>query len=444
MRQRIYTILTLGLPIIAGMLSQSLMNLVDTALVGHLGEAALAAVSAGSYAILLMISLMSGLSAAIQAQVARLRGSRRDTESALPVNTGLSLSLWLGLPLVVIGLLLAPWILGFLSPDPAIASHASDYFDIRLLSLPAAAMNLSFRGFWNGSNHPLRFVRILLLVHLLNALLSYLLIYGKLGLPAMGVEGAALGTLVAMYTGALVNGLFMWRDARDAGFLKDWPGRRVHFQLLKLAIPDSIQQFMFSLSLLLLFAILARAGATAMALGHILINVSLLLILPAIGLGMASTTLVSHAIGAGDPAKACRWGREVALVATLGLVVLSLPLWLIPEQIIGLFTSDLHMIDAGIVPLQITGLGIIAEATGIVLTQALLGAGASRTVMMIRFGSQWLVLLPLSWWVVNVLGYGLIAICVVQAIQRGLSSVMFALIWQRAEWLKKDHVSLVH
>ena len=66
--------MSLGLPIIAGMLSQSLMNLVDTALVGHLGETALAAVGAGSYAILLMISLLSGLSAAIQAQVARLWG----------------------------------------------------------------------------------------------------------------------------------------------------------------------------------------------------------------------------------------------------------------------------------------------------------------------------------------------------------------------------------
>ncbi len=432
--------MTLGLPIIAGMLSQSLMNLVDTALVGHLGETALASVGAGSYAILLMISLLSGLSAAIQAQVARWRGREQHDCCANPVNTGLSLALWAGLPLIVIGWLVAPWVLEFLAPDPAIAEQGRHYFDIRLLSLPAAAMNLSFRGFWNGSNQPLRFVRILLAVHILNAITSYLLIYGKLGLPAMGVKGAALGTVIAMYAGALINGLHMFRDARKAGFLQCWPSRKAHLQLLRLAIPDSLQQFFFSLSLLLLFAILAQAGSTAMALGHILINVSLLMILPAIGLGMASTTLVSHAIGAGDLQKACRWGRDVALVATLALTLLSLPLWFCPEQIIGLFTSDERMMLEGVLPLQLTGLGIIAEATGLVLTQALLGAGASRTVMIVRFGGQWLVLLPLSWLVVNGLDYGLVAICAVQAIQRGLSSIMIAIIWQQKNWLKKDKV----
>ena len=271
-------------------------------------------------------------------------------------------------------------------PASEVATQGCQYFDLRLLSLPAAAMNLSFRGFWNGSNHPLRFVKILFSVHILNALVSYLLIYGKLGLPAMGIKGAALGTVVAMYAGALINGIHMFRDARNAGFLLHWPTREAHLQLLRLAIPDSLQQFFFSLSLLVLFGILAQAGATAMALGHILINVSLLLILPAIGLGMASTTLVSHAIGAGDLQKACRWGRDVACVTTVGLALLSLPLWIIPGQIISLFTSDTRMIAEGVLPLQLTALGIIAEATGLVLTQALLGAGASRTVMIIRFG----------------------------------------------------------
>ena len=438
LRQRIKTILALGLPITAGMLSQSLMNLVDTALVGHLGEITLAAAGAGSYAMLLMVSVLSGLSAAVQSRVARLQGSHQHHLSGMPVNAGLALSLWVGLPLVAIGFSLSPWIFHWIATSTDIAQEARQYFDIRLLTLPAAAFNLSFRGFWNGTNNPGQFVRILVVVHLLNALISYLLIYGKLGMPEMGIKGAAMGTFIAMYAGASLNAFYLLNQRNPSGFLKQKVRWQHQKQLLQLATPDSLQQLLFAFSLTLLFSILAQTGATSMALGHILINISLVLILPAIGLGMASTTLVSHAIGEKDEPKAYLWGRDTALTAFFVLALLNLPIGLFPEQVLSLFTSDPDMIAAGIRPLQLTGLGVTAEAAGLVLTQALLGAGDSKTVMLIRTGSQWLVLLPLYWWAVNIMGYGLVAICIVHALQRALSSLVFWIIWKKQNWLKGD------
>ena len=425
------------------MLSQSLMNLVDTALVGHLGESALAAVGSASYAFLLMTALLSGLSAAIQAQVARLQGQKKHQLNASPVNTGLTLSLLFGIPLTALGLYFSSEALALITPTNNLGLLAQDYFDIRVLALPAAAMNLSFRGYWNGTNEPARFVKVLIVVHLMNALISWILIYGKFGLPALGIKGAALGTVIAMYSGAFLNGSNMAKRAANNGFLRILPSPQHCKQLVRLAAPDSLQQFLFSLSLMALFAILAQAGTTAMALGHILINFSLLLILPAIGFGMAATTLVSHALGAKNNRQAQLWGQETAGIAFITLALLNLPIWLFPEQILALFITDQAIITTGVLPLKLTGLGITAEAAGLVLTQALLGAGASRTVMLVRLTGQWLILLPLYWWAVNIMGYGLTAVCIIHALQRAMSSIVFLNIWRKQHWLKKDLVSPV-
>ncbi len=423
------------------MLSQSLMNLVDTALIGHLGEVSLAAVGTGSYAILLMTAILSGLSAAIQAQVARLEGQNKGQYRATPVNAGLGLSVIIGVPLVAIGLWLSPQLLRLIASDSGVSQLAEAYFDIRLFCLPAAAMSLSFRGYWNSIKTPARFVKILIIVHSLNVFSSWVLIYGELGFPALGVKGAALGTVIAMYAGALINGLYMFKEARSNGFLRQFPNLNHYQQLIRLALPDSFQQLLFALSLMVLFAILAQAGVTAMALGHLLINASLFLILPALGFGMAATTLVSHAIGSGNEHQAYIWGRDAALVATGFLVLLNLPIWLFSTQILGLFTNDQTMIDAGILPLRLTGLGITTEAAGLVLTQALLGAGASRTVMKVRLIGQWLILLPLYWWAIHIMEFGLTEVCILHAVQRVINSLIFISIWKRKHWLKQDLVT---
>ena len=103
---------------------------------------------------------------------------------------------------------------------------------------------------------------------------------------------------------------------------------------------------------------------------------------------MAATTLVSHALGAKDNHQAQLWGQETAGIAFITQALLNLPIWLFPEQILGVFITDQAIIATGILPLKLTGLGITAEAAGLVLTQALLGAGASRTVMLVRLTGQ--------------------------------------------------------
>ncbi|HEY5718611.1 MAG TPA: MATE family efflux transporter [Motiliproteus sp.] len=432
--QRIRAILALALPIIGGMLSQSLLNLVDTAMVGTLGGKALAGVGVGGYANFMAIALILGLSAGVQATVARRHGEQRLAEKAVPLNGGLVLAVLITLPLTLICLTLSPHIVGLISSDPDVLAVADPYFQYRVYAMLAVGLNVCFRGYWNGINRAMVYLRVLVLTHLCNVAISYGLIFGEFGLPQLGAPGAGLGTTIALFIGSFSYAVLTFHQARPRGFLSGMPSRETLINMLRLSIPTSLQQLMFAASVTTLLGIIARIGSHELAVAHVLIHLALLLILPAVGLGMAATTLVSHALGQERPEKAVRIGWDVMLITIGVLILISLPLALFAQQILGLFLHDPALVELGKLPLQITCVAICADAAAIVFTQALLGAGANRTVMWVTTLGQWAFYLPLAWLVGPYLGGGLVAIWVVQLLHRAGSSLVFAYIWSRKRW----------
>ena len=176
-------------------------------------------------------------------------------------------------------------------------------------------------------------------------------------------------------------------------------------------------------------------GTQSVAVGHVLVNLSLLLILPGVGVGVAAMSLVGEALGRDDQQAAHRWGIDALSVAGLLLTVLALPMLLFPATVLAVFFEDQSLIQLGILPLQITGLMIVLDAAALVLAQTLMGAGAQRTVMLLTLSMQWLVFLPLAWWVGIELEYGLLGVWLVQLFYRALNSSSFLWVWQRRRWL---------
>ena len=433
-RDRFRTILLLGLPIMGGMLSQSLLNLIDAAMVGSLGQAALAGVGLGGYANFMAIALVLGLGVGVQATVARRRGEGRTAELAHPLNNGLLIAALIALPLSLLCWLNAEPIIALLTEDPDVRAIGADYFRWRTLAIVAVGFNFAFRGYWNGIRRTGMYLQILVVMHVFNVIISYGLIFGRFGLPEMGAEGSGLGTTLAMFLGSIMYFLLSWRQGREQGFLRSRPRLRDLRRLLRLSLPNSLQQLFFAAGFTVLIWIISHIGTAELAVAHVLINLALLLILPGVGLGMAATTLVSHSLGEGKPDEAYRWGWDVVKVAALLLFLLGLPFWLAPQPILQLFTQDSQLLALGSWPLRITGLGMTLDATALVLTQALLGAGASRTVMGVNLGSQWLLFLPCAYLLGPVLGGGLLTVWLLQSLYRTLASAIFAILWKRKRW----------
>lgn len=433
-RERFKNITLLGLPIVGGMLSQSVLNLVDAAMVGSLGEAALAGVGLGGYANFVIIALVMGLGVGVQATVARRRGEGRNEQIAAPLNHGLFIAALLSLPLMLLCWFNAERIIGLLSDDGDVIAIGSDYFQWRTLAVIAVGWNFAYRGYWNGIRQTGRYLQILVAMHVFNVVISYGLIFGHFGLPEMGAAGSGLGTSIAMFLGTGMYFLLTWRTGRRHGFMRSLPSLTDIRLMLRLSMPNSLQQFFFATGVTALFWIIGQIGTAELAIAHVLVNLALLLILPGVGLGMAATTLVSHSLGEQQPQEAYRWGWDVVRVAVVTLFIMGLPFWLMPELILQAFTRDPELLALGTWPLRITGLGMTLDAIALVLTQALLGAGASRTVMSVNLGSQWLVFLPCAYLAGPILGGGLLAVWLLQSLYRVMTSVIFAIMWERKHW----------
>ncbi|HSH47547.1 MAG TPA: MATE family efflux transporter [Halomonas sp.] len=426
--------LRLALPIIAGMLTQSLLNLVDAALVGSLGEAALAGVGLGGYAFFMITAVVFGLSSGVQAQTARRFGEGHRQDHAAALNAGLMIALAITLPLTLLCLWLTPQLIALFNPEPPVAGEAVAYFRWRVLSLPSVALIFCFRGYWNGIQQTGVYLRIMLLMQLVNVVSSVGLIFGLAGLPQMGAAGAGAGTSLS-----LLAGLVLWLGATLrhrvplAGLLHR-PERGPLKTTLKLAVPHSTQQFWFAAGYALLFWILGSIDTASVAVGHVLVNLSLLLILPGVGLGLAAMSLVGQSLGRQDPRDAHRWGWDVVQLALPCLALLALPMALFPDAVLSLFLHVPELIALGRLPLRLSALMIVLDGAALVIAQALLGAGANRTVMSTTLALQWLVFLPLAWWFGVHLGYGLIGIWWVQVGYRCLNSLAFVAIWQARRW----------
>jgi MATE family multidrug resistance protein len=433
--ERYRRIAQLALPIVGAMVSQNVLNLVDTAMVGSLGDAAIAAVSTSSFVSWVSIAFVTGLSGAVQAMAARRCGEGQLREATDPLNAGLAMAVGVGLPLTVMLWVAAPHLYPFVNDDPEVVALAVPYLRVRALGMVAVGVNFAFRGYWNGIDRPRLYLWTLLVMHSFNIVLSYCLIFGLLGLPALGTQGAAIGTTTAAWLGVGTYVAMGLRHAALTGFPGRPPTAESLSTLLRLALPSSVQQLLFAGSFLVLFTIIGQLGTTEVAAAGVLVNVTLVAILPGMALGMAATTLVGQALGRGDTADAMRWGWDVVRVGVVGLGLLGLPMLLFPELCLTPFLwGRPDTIAVAARPLQLVGALMAVDAVGMVLQQALAGAGATRAVAGTSILLQWAVFLPGAWLAGPVAGGGLVGIWAVQAAQRVLAAIVYGTLWQRGIW----------
>lgn len=433
-RSRLRRILTLSLPIIGGMVSQNVLNLVDTAMVGELGDAALAATGMGSFANFVSIAFITGMSSGVQAMVSRRKGEGRDAEAAVPLNGGLLLAAGLALPWCALLYWLAPTLFPLLIDDPAVQEIGIPYYRVRLLAMVAAGMNFAFRGFWNGISRSKMYLGTLVVMHLTNIGLNWVFIFGNLGAPALGAVGAGVASAIATGVGTVVYVALALKHARSMGFLAGLPGLDTLRTMLRLAVPAGIQQELFAAGYLAFFWIVGRVGTQELAAANVLLTITMVAILPGLGFGLGATSLVGQALGRKDPDDARRWGWDVVKVAVLVMGALGLPMLLLPEPILGVFLDNPETRAMAVPALRIVGATIAFDAVGMVLLNALLGAGAARTVMVVGVGFQWLLGLPLVYLAGPGLGLGLTAIWASQVGWRSLQAGVFAALWQRQGW----------
>ena len=424
----------LALPIIGGMVSQNLLNIVDTAMVGFLGDAALAAVGLGGFVVFMCQALILGISTGVQSSAARRKGEGNPERAAAILNAALLLVLVVAPIFSLILIQLAEPVFPFLNSDSAVIERGVPYIEWRLGAIVFVGVNFAFRGYWNALDLSRLYMTTLIIMHASNIVLNYILIFGNFGAPALGVTGAGMASAISMGIGTFVYFYLGWKHIRKDGFLRCMATRAETVSLIRISIPSGLQQLFFAAGLVAMFWIIGRIGTSSLAAANVLVTVLLFAILPGLGLGLACATLVGQALGKRKPEDAYQWAFDVAKVTVILLTILGLPMWLIPDLVSSIFIHEEATRDLARWPMRIMGLTMPIEAIGFAFMHGMLGAGDARRVVQVSIGTQWLLFLPLAFVLGPFLGYGLIAVWLWQGITRALQSWLFFTMWRSRKW----------
>lgn len=416
--------------------SNLVMQLINLAMIGTLGNYAIAAVGLSAFSNTLVLAVVVGIAPAVQGLVARRRGEGSTEPTCLPLNGGLLIGLALGLPLTILCYLLTPFAFSLVSSDPEVTRIGIPYLRTLYTGIIAVGMNSAFAGYWTAMEKPKVFMLITLFTDCLNVVLNYILIFGHLGAPALGATGAALSTTVSLYMGVVINFAITYFRFQNEGFLKGRPSWSLLASTLKLALPATFQAFFLDAGYLVFFYMLGRVGTAELAAGNVLTRMMLILLLLAMALGNASATLVSKTLGEGDPAGAARWGWDTGKLGVIGLSLLGLPLLLFPRLVLSMFLTDPHTISMTIIPMQLVGATAGIFSLLHIYAYTLFSVGDGNRVMMVAFGTTWLLFLPAVWVVGPQLHYGLLPIVLVQGVYSLIATALVTGFWAGGKWKK--------
>ena len=433
--QRIQKILGLALPIIMAQASQNLVNLIDTALVGQLGNAALAGAGLGGFACYALQALPLGLAVGVQALVARRKGEEATDNMAHPLGAGLLLSLVGGVLLTALLYPLAPALCRALSDDPKVAQQGALYLQMRLLGTVFISLCYCLGGFWNAIYRPRIYLGILLITHIFNVLISYILIFGQWGFPPLGILGAGLGTAVSWALGAAIALPLTAKQVQSMGGF--WWGPipwKSMAALIKISLPNGIQQLSLFSGFAIFYWIVGLIGTRELAAAHVLVNILMIAILIGLGFGMASASLVGQALGREETEDASRWGWQAMGVCFTLVSLVMIALLPFGEVLLSLFIHDPITRELTALPFILTILVAGVDAAGLSIMYASLGAGNTVSVMKTSMILQWGLFLPLAYGAGPVLGLGLLGVWGWFMLFRLLQTAAFSTLWYRGQW----------
>ena len=437
-----------GLPLALGMASHAAFNLIDLAIVGELGEAAVGGVHAAGTINFFPMILGNGLSVGAVALVSQQIGAGERDGAHRAANLALQLTVLLGVVLGVLFYVLAGPMCAALQLSGEQLRIGTEYLEVMSLGTITMYLVMHVTGMLRAVGNALWPVVILFGSNALNIGLDYVLIWGDalllewglpaLGIPALGAPGAAWASVLSRLVGALFG---FWICLRGASVVRPGFGlprrllARLRF-LLRVGVPQSAQMFVrASLILTMTWIANVAGGPSANAALGICTRLDSFLLFAGLGWASAATAMVGQALGAQDPARCRRVGWVMGLLSGLMAALLALVYLLAPEALLRAFIEapSAELIAFGSEYLFVAAFAHPAAAASIVLAGAMNGAGRSVLPMLLDVVAIGLLAQPLFWlwwesgqpgglggaWSIVVLGNAVLLLLYIAVLLRG-------------------------
>lgn len=395
-------IVLLAIPMILELSLESVFAVVDIFFVGHLKNAksAVATVGLTESVITLVYTIGIGLSTGATAVVARRVGEKNFKEASHSGAQAILISVLISIIIGAMGFVFAADILKLMGAQPEVIEQGTLFTKMMMLSSPAIILLFLINGIFRGAGDAAMAMKSLWLASGINILLCPTLVYGFGPFPEMGLVGAATATIIGRTAGVVYQCFHLFRKNRTIQLIRayfTWDHAIIK-NLLTVATPATFQFFIQSGSWIILAYLVSITGSTEASAGYqIAIRNVVFFILPAWGLSNAAATLVGQNLGAKQPGRAEKsvwlttWYNVVFMTGVTILFVFF------ASPIINLFTKEAGVQQVGTRALQIMGSAFIFYGVGMVLVQALNGAGDTKTPTWINVICFWFIQVPLAW-----------------------------------------------
>ncbi len=415
LKQQLPPLLKLALPVMGAQFGMMLMGVVDTMMVGRLDldSSALAASSIANAWLFAVLWFGMGVIQGIDPLITQAHGAKRQDHALIAMQRGLVLSCVISLPLII-GINYAEEILLLFQQDAKLAAMAESYLRVQLWSVPFFLFFIALRQYLQGREIVKPMLWVAIIANVFNVFANYILIYGKLGLPALGLEGAGIATSITrcfMFFALLFWGL------KISAIPKAWlPTSRAIYRLkefiliVQLGLPVGVQIGFEILAFSCSTFIAGILGQTVLAAHTIALNIAALAFMMPLGISQGAVTRVGNLLGNHEykHAKHAAWtaifcgGMVMMISATIFVIFrFALPL---------LYTDNKEVILITAIILPVAAAFQIVDGIQVVCAGVLRGMGRPLPSAIANLVAFWFIGLPIAYWTTITLGYGITAL----------------------------------
>ena len=401
--------IALAFPVMLSQLGQVMVGVADSMMVGRLGAVPLAAASLGNSIFFVVMMFGIGVSMAITPLVAAADGEGKSNRIARIFRHGFVINLFAGTILFMLVLLASPGLYHLNQPEEVV-TLALPYLGIITFSLLPFMVFQTFRQLAEGLSQTKQAMVVVIACNLVNVFLNWVLIYGKLGFPAMGINGAGWATSFSRILMALIMFYYVWNSKRYRPYKLSFGFKKLSFpmmsKMVNIGLPTGFQ-FVFETGAFSAAAIMMGwIGVNALAAHQIAINLASISYMMASGLSSAAMVRVGNQLGKNDIVSLREIGFTSFTMVTVFMLFFALLLVALRNYLPMLYIDDASVINMTASLLIIAGLFQLSDGIQVVGLGALRGMGDVRIPTVITLVAYWVVGLPLGYLLAFPLGFG--------------------------------------
>lgn len=384
-------------PIVVSMFIQSMYNLVDSYYIGKINEEAFTAISIAFPIQNIMIGIAVGTGVGMNSLISRYLGEKNYEKSNRTAETGLSLAIIYGIILLILSRFLPKPFLSAQTTDENIIAYGIEYLEIVMGFSMGVFIQIFLERTLQSTGRSIFTMLTQLIGAVLNIILDPIFIFGYFGLPAMGVKGAAIATVMGQIIGALFGCFFEYKFNEEITIKKPVLDLEIVKGIYVVGVPSMITITIQSFTIYVLNKMLSAISTSAIAALGAYFKVQSFVFMPIFGVNNGLVPIVAYNYGSKNKDRIIKTIKLAFITVTFMMIFVSAIIMIFPREILGIFSASEKMLEIGIPMLRICALSYIFAGISIVGTAVFQSFGNGTLALFDSILRQIIVLLPVAY-----------------------------------------------